>query len=323
MKKLFFFAALCLLITNASFGQTINVSTGLGTVGSMDPNWKLAAPIPAGATANTYIVNNINNIWQSTPISGSNAQWINPSTTLGTQTPGLYIFERSFTVTASATLVYNLALTFDDDLQSIEIVRPNGTTIPLTVVRTQPYFLSRAIDGKVDCAEIGEWKIRVIVNYMDYIGGFMLSGSVNIKPQICCSCGKWNGVQYQILKNPKETSGEKPKVLECNKTLVVKTGYAVKVNPTFKCEGTCKTTFKATLTGSNGTKEEITQFPYVFTKTEPGNYHLSIVPTCGETKCAPCTVKLFVTPGCHGDVIEPKYQEANQLENTLYNGGRG
>lgn len=323
MKKLFFFAALCLLIANASFGQTINVSTGLGTVGSMDPNWKLAAPIPAGATANTYIVNSYSTYWQPTPISGSNARWINPKNSVGTQTPGLYIYERSFTLSSPSNLSYNFAVSFDDVLKSIEIVRPNGTTIPLTASNDKWYYLSKPIEGTIKCAENGEWKIRAVVQYVDALGGFILSGNVVLNQQGCCSCGKWNGMQYQILKNPKETSGEKPKVLDCNKTLVVNSGYSVMVNPSFRCEGNCKVTYKATLTSTNGTKEEITQFPYVFTKTEPGNYHLSIVPTCGETKCAPCTIKLFVTPGCHGDVVEPKYKEANQLENTLLNGGRG
>jgi len=195
--------------------QTINISTGLASVGSVDSNWQLAAPIPSGATTSTYVVNSYLNYWQSTPITGTNARWINPKPTLQTQTAGIYIFERNFTLASDMTLSYNFSATADDVLKSVEIVRPNGTAIPLTVVPKTAYNLSRAIEGSIKCAEKGNWKIRATVEYMDQLGGLLVSGNVILTQGSCCDCGTWEGFQYKLsqgntrkieLQMPKEVS---------------------------------------------------------------------------------------------------------------------
>ncbi len=196
MKKAI--SILCMLLfLGVSHAQIINVSTGIGNaIGSVDPTWVLAPGSPAGPT--TFIVPNFaigsTVYWQPTPVTGTNAGWINPSPTVSTQTPGNYIFERTIPVPAGTkTLAFNFRIAYDDDLVALEIVRPGGATIPLTglVVRsTTPtaYYLSNDILREINCPEAGNWKIRAVVNYYDVLGGFLLSGNANIIKGICCDC---------------------------------------------------------------------------------------------------------------------------------------
>ena len=329
MKKLFFLTTLVLFFANFSFAQTINVSTGVNPSGlpvtqtTPDPLWQVTAGPSITTPQQAVVVPTYPFNWQATPIATTNAQWINyqaPHFGLA----GNFVYERPFTVaSATASLNCNFGIAFDDTLISLELVPPTGSPIPLTATTSNNYSISNMITTSISNPIAGIWRIKAEINYFDAVGGLLLSGTVEMKKADNCSCGNWNGIQYQLIKSPKFSSDEKPKMLPCGKTLVVKSGFNVVFNPSFSCIGTCKTTYKAVLSSENGTKEEILKFPYVFTKTASGSYNLSIVPFCGDTKCKPCTVKIFITPGCHGDVLEPVLQQANQIENTLFNGGRG
>lgn len=328
MKKIVF-TALVLLTQMSLLAQTINISTGLASVGSVDSNWQLAAPIPSGATTSTYVVNSYAGYWQSTPIAGTNARWINPKPTLGTQTPGIYIFERNFTLASDMTLSYNLSATADDVLKSVEIVRPNGTAIPLTVVPTTAYNLSRVIEGSIKCAEKGNWKIRATVEYMDQLGGLLVSGNVILTQGSCCDCGTWEGFQYKLsqgnTRKLEASNAERGKRIGCNQTIVIKKGSDLVLNPLFTCSNAkeCAPTYKAILVNPSGVSQAVNSFPYNFNQSKPGYYTLNVQPTCGNKTCPPCVIRIFVTPGCEGDIIETDAKDVEQINSTMAGQGRG
>ena len=182
--KLFFY--LILLIGLNNYAQTINVSTGVSSAGlsvsqnTPDPYWNIVAGpggfIPQQAiVVPTYTFN-----WQPTPISGTNAQWLNNVTNY-LSVPGNYVYERSFNVTSGTTsLNCNFGVAFDDTLISLELVPPTGATIPLTVVSSNFYFISNMITNSISSPAVGTWKIRATINYFDDVGGFMLSGNVTL-----------------------------------------------------------------------------------------------------------------------------------------------
>ena len=182
--KLFFY--LMLLIGLNNYAQTINVSTGVSSAGlsvsqnTPDPYWNIVSG-PAGfipqqaIVVPTYTFN-----WQPTPISGTNAQWLNNVTNY-LSVPGNYVYERSFNVTSGTTnLNCNFGVAFDDTLISLELVPPTGATIPLTVVSSNFYSISNMIVNSIPSPAIGAWKIRATINYFDNVGGFMLSGTVTL-----------------------------------------------------------------------------------------------------------------------------------------------
>ncbi len=309
--------------------QTINISTGLVSVGSVDTNWQLASPIPTGATTSTYAVNSFAGYWQPTPIAGTNARWINPKPTLGTQTPGIYIFERNFTLASDMNISYNLSAAADDVLKSVEIVRPNGTTIPLTIVPTKAYHLSNIIEGTIKCAEKGNWKIRATVQYIDQLGGLLISGNVILTQGNCCDCGTWEGFQYKFSEgNTRKTdvaNAERRKRVGCNQTIVIKKGNNLYLNPLFNCNNIkeCAPTYKSILTNPDGISQAVSSFPYNFNQTKPGYYTLNVQPYCGNKSCPPCVIRIYVTPGCEGDIIETDLKDVEQINTTMAGQGKG
>ena len=197
MKKLIILIT-AFFMTVVGISQTINVSTGVTSSGSplpistLDPNWKLVPPIPLLATSSTFTVASFSTFWQATPIIGTSARWINPSITVSTQTPGIYIFERTIAVSAGIkTLACDFKTCADDILSSVELVSPSSVVIPLTVIpNSKSYYLSNSIRDSIQCPEKGDWKIRAKVEYIDQLGGFLLSGYVRLTQGTCCDCSK-------------------------------------------------------------------------------------------------------------------------------------
>lgn len=185
---------------------------------------------------------------------------------------------------------------------------------------------AHSVDGNLNKINVGTNRNNLCQNKNDGSNGNCFQGSIDdlrvydcaldalmikrIAGTSCpgdCSCGKWNSMQYQLMKKGTGDSFEKPLNLACGKTLVVGLGTKVQLKPSFTCEGSCKATFKAELVGPTGTKISIDQFPYTFSASAVGDYTLTVTPTCGESTCQPCVVHYYVTPGCSGDVLDSRY----------------
>lgn len=198
MKKLF----LSLMLGLVSYlvqAQVINVSTGIDnagnsltppnnyTMGGADPNWKMINI----SNPTTYACYYYGGYWQSTPVSGTNAGWINntglpldPNMAIGNDT-----LERDFSIASGITnFSLNFAIAYDDNFISLEIVRPNGTTIPITVTPTTPYQLSLPITNTIATGGMaGTWKIRAVITFSDIVAGFLLSGRIQIPTATSCN----------------------------------------------------------------------------------------------------------------------------------------
>ncbi len=185
MKKLSFLTFICFAFCQL-FGQ-INVSTGIDnlgnalSVGTADPNWHITSS-PYGAIP-PIVCPSFLPYWVATPILGTNARWLNQDSTFF-GIPGNYTFERSFTVApGTANLDLNFGLTWDDLLVSLELVPPVGAAIPLTVVPSGFYTPSSfPTPASIVAPMVGVWTIKVVTNYYDQLGGFLLSGYVNPIP---------------------------------------------------------------------------------------------------------------------------------------------
>lgn len=186
---------LALLVQAVLFGHAqIQVSTGLNAaltgaepIGNIDPHWIIASsPNPAGTPAR--VSNAFPGYWQPTPIGGTNAGWINvPGHAYGSNLPGIYVFERNITIPANTvSLTCNFRVAFDDQLVAVELVSPSSSTTPLPVVPTTAYYLSQPITTAIASPQAGVWKIRATVDFIDAIGGFLLSGNVDIKVNAPC-----------------------------------------------------------------------------------------------------------------------------------------
>jgi hypothetical protein len=171
--------------------QTINVSTGITTTGSSisspnpDPQWLIVSP-----TSLPTLVCYGGGFWEPTPVVSTNAGWINTSgaqnyTNLVT---GLVTYERLFTVSSTSTNINcNFSVAADDNLISVELVRPDNSTVPLSYVFSG-LFLSAPITDIVPVGSMsGTWKIRAVVNYFDAYAGFLLSGNVTMDSVSNCN----------------------------------------------------------------------------------------------------------------------------------------
>lgn len=211
MKRKIFF--LILLLQAALLGHTqILLSTGLNAaltgaqpVGTVDPYWIIASsPYPPNTPA---IVSNANISWQPTPVAGTNAGWINNTGFAnGVMAPGIYVFERNFTVPANAPVLNcNFSVAYTGMLLSLELINPSATSTALTVVPTSPNYLSQPITTSLPNPQAGTWKIRVTIRLTIDIGGFLLSGEINALPcrnsfvQKLCN---WGGTAPGIFDNP-------------------------------------------------------------------------------------------------------------------------
>jgi hypothetical protein len=90
--------------------------TGVGSVGSADPNWTLVSA-PAGATSNTATISDANAVWFQ---PNGNFHWINPSGSGNTSEPvGLYTYDQTFTIGSGfnpATAILNMHVAGDDTI---------------------------------------------------------------------------------------------------------------------------------------------------------------------------------------------------------------
>ncbi|MNJ85539.1 PKD domain protein [compost metagenome] len=202
MKK---FMQLAVLLFLSTIGQlnAQNISTGIDdaggalTAGATDPNWRIiASPIGAVDAKNTP---NIPGTWESTPVAGSNAGWINAAGTpcSGINKPGNYTFERSFTISSSvASFIASLQVAYDDNLISLALIDPAGTNIPLTVTPTSPYMLSMPVTYSNGAPMAGTWRIRAVVEILSdqaLCGGFLLSGEITTScDPLPCTCDLLN-----------------------------------------------------------------------------------------------------------------------------------
>ncbi|MBC8046708.1 MAG: T9SS type A sorting domain-containing protein [Fimbriimonadaceae bacterium] len=173
-----------------AMASTINVSTSTSsgvyvTPPNVDPNWVVSGP--SLISAPTYAVSSYLGFWEPTPISGTNAGWINPSTVIGSETPGNYTFERSFTINpCTAKFACNFNITCDDSIISLQLIPPVGSPIALSTTSVPPaYYLDNLITNIISSPVSGTWKIRAVVDYIDAVGGFMLSGYINDTPGPC------------------------------------------------------------------------------------------------------------------------------------------
>ena len=188
-----FFVLIALLAAGMA-GAQINISTGLNTaglaqtIGAADANWIIAAgPTAAGTTAKAS--NAYPGYWEITPYASTNAQWINPAgaaNNLG-NIPGTYTFERDINIASgTASMTYNLQIADDDSLVAFELIRPNLSIIPLTVVPTTVYHLSNLISGTITYPATGHWKLRAKVYFTDGIAGLLVSGNVQTSIDSLC-----------------------------------------------------------------------------------------------------------------------------------------
>jgi hypothetical protein len=192
MKKLFLII-LSLFIYSTSFSQ--NISTGVDalgnplTPGTNDNLWKLVSPSPF--VGNSIVeISPLAGTWNPSPMTGTNAQFIGNKSNPGSQLKGIQYFERAFSVPAGTkTMSYSFSLTADDEIQTVEFINPSGGVekdLTSSVSIPKGYYLSKVIGGKIEtCDKSGKWTIRVKVNFIDNIAGFMLSGIVNLDG----SCG--------------------------------------------------------------------------------------------------------------------------------------
>lgn len=189
MKKLFFILILSLELC----GYSQNVSTGVDAsgnslaAGSID-SWQIvSSPNPLGTAA--LVSNYYPGYWELSPVLTTNAGWINPTGAYCcSNLSGIYTFEKTFTVAyGSSYLSYNFSIAWDDELISLELVKPDLTTIPITVVPGGPYHLSSPILDNFTNPMSGIWKIRAKINFVDQAAAFLLSGNVTVGPP----CDKW------------------------------------------------------------------------------------------------------------------------------------
>jgi hypothetical protein len=181
MKKIYLYFLLACMAWRVLPAQ--NLSTGIDNAGNPlaafipDPNWKLVSS--PNATADVLVCPSYLPYWQPTPIAGTNAGWVNWGGTIQGNTPGIYVFERDFSIAPSVMSFHtNFRVTYDDILDSLLLVRPDGSRIQLTNVLTVGYFLGNLVNHTESSPQPGTWKIRAQVNFVDGVGGFMLSGDV-------------------------------------------------------------------------------------------------------------------------------------------------
>lgn len=192
--RIHYLLLLFLFVANGLSAQ--NVSTGLDVsyapvpVGGTDAHWIIAAgptgPAPAlrEPTYSPY--------WQTTPVPVTNACWIDQTGTIQGSTPGDYTFETQFTVSPTdGSIVADFGMAWDDVLLSAELVPPSGPAIPLTVPVGIPnnYWVGPSVNYTVTAPVPGTWKIRVVVRFVDSVGGLVVSGEVKHCPKYNISTG--------------------------------------------------------------------------------------------------------------------------------------
>lgn len=183
MKQLFsILFTLCLLAVGHA--QTINISTGMGTIGTID-TWKVGLASPT--TANAYVIpQHSSGLWQVPPAS---SKWISVSAAGTGAGRTNFIYEKNFSVPANRKqLNYDLDVAADDELKKIELVKPNGTAINIPFITTTSYKFTKHISSIVDCPDMGDWKLRITVFCGDNSfgpTGLLVSGTINLTEGAC------------------------------------------------------------------------------------------------------------------------------------------
>lgn len=197
MKKILFLFC-CLIGLNSVWGQgmTIPVSTGIDSLGqplpdsAVDPHWWLSTSPGVGVDTTARVVPYLGGQWQSAPVLGSNAKWINRSGSIGGLPAGVYVYERSFDIppgTIGFQCDFNIA--FDDSLVVLELVDPSHNAIPLPVIPIDTYRLSYPVSNSIGNPDPGTWKLRMTTYHWDPIGGMLVTGYIhlyNAPPPISC-----------------------------------------------------------------------------------------------------------------------------------------
>lgn len=189
MKKLFLSVTLA-IVSFWMNAQTINVSTSIDLGGNAlpqytaDPHWQMSNL----TTPMAYACNGLVGIWNPQPVSGTQAGWINNTGYSSSAQPGIHTFERSFNVPAGNTqFTCNFSVACDDQILSVELVRPDLSTIPLTVIPTTTYHLSAPITDVISTVgQSGVWKLRVTSDFIDNIAAFMCSGFITLPNTSVC-----------------------------------------------------------------------------------------------------------------------------------------
>ncbi len=241
MKKVLFLC--CALLTlSIAHAQFPNVSTGINSSGSIplgtqESNWALVSPSPITGQAyavwngSNHTLNYVPGAWEVTPVSGTHAQWIGPRQDMNGDPVGQYTFERPFPIaTGTGSFACNFAVADDDIILSLALVRPNGTTIPLTVTLvTNQYHLSKTITNVINCPDTGTWKIRAVVDFQDGASdAFLLSGYINTSTKITCdtSC-KFTLVAGGVTGSP----------FSCGSTINLNCNTVYDFAPQLSCNG--------------------------------------------------------------------------------------
>jgi hypothetical protein len=199
MKK--YLHSLLFLLTFLA-GTTVlaeNVSTALTSsytsqaIGLQDAWWTITAgpngPAPA-LRQPTF-----GGFWEPTPVIPTNAGWINQSGTSYGNTPGDYTFERQFTVSPNDGSIYaDFGVAWDDILLYGELVPPplsGWANIPLNIQMsgTNQYWLGPSVNEVVMNPPAGVWRIRIVVRFVDNIGGLLVSGDLHHCPKYNISTG--------------------------------------------------------------------------------------------------------------------------------------
>lgn len=188
--------ALFLFLSILGHVHAQNISTGITDAGAplptgaTDPNWRVIS----GPSGPSNALNSIPSFaWQSVPVSGSNAGWINTTGLPCSNPSGMYTFERSFTISNSvANLTATLRAAYDDSLVSLALIDPNGTSIPLTVTPTTPYNLSLPVSYTQNFPTPGTWRIQAVLSIVNdgpiICGAFLLDGEITTSCTPLCNC---------------------------------------------------------------------------------------------------------------------------------------
>jgi Secretion system C-terminal sorting domain len=196
MKTRLLFYLMLLVGLNAN-AQIINVSTGIDNSGnslsqySTDPNWVITSP-GTSSSVTALVSDFVSFAWEQSPVAITNANWINQDGTqfIDQAYNGINIYERNFIVPNGVTnFSLNFAIAYDDAFVSLEIVKPDLSTIPLTLTSTTSYHLSNIITNNIATSgQFGTWKIKANINHIGGQAGFLLSGTINIIPSSTVVC---------------------------------------------------------------------------------------------------------------------------------------